>query len=909
MIFKELMGSGILADIGYDLTQSGNDLVITKAGSDIASSNKVIIKDFPFSKDKAFGITLGKVRDGSDLVTKTFTNPYFPEDWIFPTKDGKGFFGIGYGTDTTFGPDKIIMFVAKFDELGNETGRQLFDYNLPSGQGRVQATDGNHILVVFNSRNTLNSIDYSTAGIALVDYSGNIAASQVVDSTDSTIAIKRSISGGSVLTKDDPNYYYYYYTTSREPQGDIIVVKLNKVTLEKEGDPIYYSLSQMGKMYEDYGTPIFTAFKPDFTLSDGTRITFKNSQYLTAEVPKYRDMRPDEITPNYDLASGSQSTNSQLSQQILTLGSDTTLEVAANPNSVAAILNLDPTTNPNSKLTFSNFDSSQVKAYATDSSQYSLDEILSGSAKTSDMQLVYGATSARRLSNSFSFEDISPFDISSTYYNDYYEGTSYGNYTDDSVVEDDDDELPDLISSPYTLLELPSNQTVILVGVNGTELAKSPHSFFLTSENITQSPTSQPSSRPSAEPSSLSLSSAQPSSQPSKQPSAIPTSEPTAQPSGQPTYLPTMTIGEIIMPTTKPSSQPSTQPTSQPSRQPFANPSVIPSYKPQAIPSFKPTSQPSSQPSAQPSIQPSAIPTGEPSSQPSIHPTYIPTIGEVIMPTTNPTSQPSAQPSTQPSDFPTGQPSTKPSRQPFANPSAIPSYKPQAIPSFKPTSQPSSEPTTQPTIQDTTNPSSQPTAKPSEQLNSDPTTQPSSNPTSFPTKSTRNPSSQPTHHPIAGDLEANPTSQPSGNPSLHPRQSPSFKPQAIPSFKPTQQPVEEIRSKSPTTAPTENLRTARPTTFNPVTTTPTIANTDLETGFVTKYPTSLPSPQFTQLRQGTNSSPNFMETPGGIGVAVGAALLLTAAGLRWLFRKGEPRVNPENANAVPVAQTRGGREN
>ena len=155
---------------------------------------------------------------------------------------------------------------------------------------------------------------------------------------------------------------------------------------------------------------------------------------------------------------------------------------------------------------------------------------------------------------------------------------------------------------------------------------------------------------------------------------------------------------------------------------------------------------------------------------------------------------------------------------------------------------------------------------------------------------------------------------------MHPSQSPSFKPQAIPSFKPTQQPAEQIRSKNPTTTPTENLRTARPTIANPATTTPTIANqvdtklptflpTDLETGFVTRYPTSFPSPQFTQLRQGSNSSPNFMETPGGIGVAVGAALLLTAAGLRWLFRKGEPRVNPENPYANPVAQTRGGREN
>ncbi len=431
---------------------------------------------------------------------------------------------------------------------------------------------------------------------------------------------------------------------------------------------------------------------------------------------------PSEITPNYDLASGSQATNSQLDKQILTLGEATTLEVAANPNSVAAILNLDPATNPNSRLTFSAFDSSQVTAYATDSSQYSFDDILSGSAKTSDMQLVYGAAPARRLTDSA--ENISPYfstlDVNSTY---YYDEFSYG--SDDSVVEDDD-ELPDLIPLPYTMLELPSNQTVVLVGVNGTELAKSPHSFFLTSENITQLPTSQPTSQPSA----------------------------------------------------------------------------------------------------------------QPSTHPSGHPTYLPTIGEVIMPTTKP--------------------------------------------------------------------SSQTTANPSQQLTSNPTSQPSSNPTSFPTKSTRNPSSQPTHHPIAGDLAVSPTSQPSGNPSLHPRQSPSFKPQAIPSFKPTQQPAEQIRSENPTT---ENLRTARPTTFDPITTIPTIANTDLETGFVTKYPTSLPSPQFTKLRQGANSSPNFMETPGGIGVAVGAALLLTAAGLRWLFRKGEPRVNPENANAVGVVQTRGGREN
>jgi len=75
----------------------------------------------------------------------------------------------------------------------------------------------------------------------------------------------------------------------------------------------------------------------------------------------------------------------------------------------------------------SNLDT-QVKDYATDSSQYSLDELLSGSSKTSDMQLVYGSNSqTRKLQSSESNFDYSSYrnlaakNDTGTYYNDCYD--------------------------------------------------------------------------------------------------------------------------------------------------------------------------------------------------------------------------------------------------------------------------------------------------------------------------------------------------------------------------------------------------------------------------------------------------------------------------------------------------------
>ena len=49
---------------GLELRKIGDDLIIVKAGGDISNPDSIItIKDFPFTQDRAFGISLGKVPD------------------------------------------------------------------------------------------------------------------------------------------------------------------------------------------------------------------------------------------------------------------------------------------------------------------------------------------------------------------------------------------------------------------------------------------------------------------------------------------------------------------------------------------------------------------------------------------------------------------------------------------------------------------------------------------------------------------------------------------------------------------------------------------------------------------------------------------------------------------------------
>ena len=62
------------------------------------------------------------------------------------------------------------------------------------------------------------------------------------------------------------------------------------------------------------------------------------------------------------------------------------------------------------------------------------------------------------------------------YYNDYYSADDdfyVSNSTATSVDTSNQNQ-------PFTVILLPNNQTVILVGVNATEVAKTPTTYFLT---------------------------------------------------------------------------------------------------------------------------------------------------------------------------------------------------------------------------------------------------------------------------------------------------------------------------------------------------------------------------------------------------------------------------------------------
>ncbi len=266
------------------------------------------------------------------------------------------------------------------------------------------------------------------------------------------------------------------------------------------------------------------------------------------------------------------------------------LSVVENPNSVLAIMGRDVNSNVNLRLPVSALEEVEIRSIKD--SECSIDSILSLDCQT--------LSSAGRRALEF----------------------AAGNSTDDYNYYTIGDDFVKQYGLQSTALMLQNSQSVVLVGVNGSEVAKNPQAFFSVQDLSAD----------------------------------LPTSLPTNQPSSKPSYHPT---AGILM-TDSPSSQPITQPSAQPSRKPFINPSAIPSYKPTEIPSFNPRSQPTSHPSQEPSAQLTSNPSGQPSSRP--------------------TSTPSSRPSHHPiaGDLETSNPSSRPS----INPSQSPSFKPQEIPNL-----------------------------------------------------------------------------------------------------------------------------------------------------------------------------------------------------------------------------------
>lgn len=128
-------------------------------------------------------------------------------------------------------------------------------------------------------------------------------------------------------------------------------------------------------------------------------------------------------------------------------------------------------------------------------------------------------------------------------------------------------------------------------------------------------------------------------------------------------------------------------------------------------------------------------------------------------------------------------------------------------------------------------------------------------------------------------------------PSINPSQSPSFKPQEIPSFKPSNK-IDE--SASPTSQPSKNLRSEVPSRIDSIfeSAKPTILGTAATTSLATfnsSFNQSLPQPP-----QNKASNISFIQKPEGIAVTVIGAAVLLGLGLKWIYSRGKPKIEPSS---------------
>ena len=542
---------------GFKLRKVGTDLEITNLAAEISSTStpRITVKNFPFTNEKgAFGITLGKKMDktaGLETSSKSLSDGFLLPNGANPSSVGTGkFFGmLRLGLSSPLSDS-----LATFDSFGNQLSAVNIDdefskYSssaVPEITGFKSAsqpfsyTAGGKKYYVYSvaGGKDVGEFSYSRVGALLTDSAGNILTSQVYDegTVSNAIGGGTSVYSYSIHNPQGKDGLYFLYQkrqgSARYGNDDlgIVVQKINPTTLEKIGDPIGYSSHNWAisgaAIYGNYDAS--TQDNPnDFTLASGTRIKINNGvadddgQYrttITSLVPKLRDLLPSEIVPNSDLAAGDQETDTALSRAILAFNDEelTSLKVNSNPNSKLALLGTSQ--NSNAKISLPVASNSQVQIYSVKSSDYSLDDLLDGKFNTAAATPI-DVSSARRRNRRLDATLDANGNVTNLFNSTAGNSTDDGfySYGDDATAVDDDLTTDDVTNDDvdlsdsdqlFTLLLLPNNQTIILPGVNATELAKTPQNYY--SMSLTPTPSLSPtSSKPSV---------------------AVPTRKPTTQP-------------------------------------------------------------------------------------------------------------------------------------------------------------------------------------------------------------------------------------------------------------------------------------------------------------------------------------------------------------------------------------------
>jgi hypothetical protein len=833
---------------GFDLKRNGTDLLVYYAGSDLSSdqTSVITIKDYNFDQDQAtFGFTLGKTLLGAgyDSKIETLTEERIYQGGpLIKSSDGESFYAL-LMQDTTGAIAGRRFVIGKIGSDGILTEQIDISSDFPITDATAPVlytnpTTGEESLAIpFTSTSSDGQFTQTKIGICVVNGDG-LQTSQVIESASS--ADSKILSRASFRTQPTGNHFEFTYRLRTGSSFSDLMQKVLLSDLEKDGTAT--ATDQTRVTFENPSSLEFA--------TSGNKVTL-SSQVLTVDLPKLRDQIGAEIFPNYVVSSGEYTASETAQKSVLSIDpsvqeEDLSVAVPYNHNSTLVLM-AEPAfqSGRNFTVKLPVDDLSEAFIYSTD---LTAEQIFDGEFTIPDRRVLTPSQKDAALAGK--------------------DGDLAMQAWQEAIGDDYTLDLRNISltegTQKSTVIVLPNNQKVVLVGSNATEIEKSLTSYFAVQDLIapTVSPSGQPSITPSTAPSSY------PSLDPSATPSVEPSSSPSATPAAAPSFIPTMSpnpdpSGEpSFLPSPLPTHEPSGQPTRAPmyTYNPSTHPSVVPIGHPSSLPTNTPTYYLTQNQSGQPTLiltrlpsgEPTSLPTVIPSAQPGAEPTYIPSNSPTTL---TPSSQPSFRPSlaqtNPPSSSPSVQPSAKkypsaaptsavsPSSEPTsgANPSSEPTKSAQTSqPSFKPINPPSSAPSFEPSAKrdpsaaptsavspsseptSGVNPSSAPTVAQTDQQSSSPSVQPSAkrDPSAAPT-SGLSPSSEPTSgvNPSSAPTKSAQTSQPSFKPINPPSSAPSFEPSAKrdPSAAPTSglSPSSEPTSgANPSSEPTKSVQTNQP---------------------------------------------------------------------------------------------------
>jgi murein DD-endopeptidase MepM/ murein hydrolase activator NlpD/GH24 family phage-related lysozyme (muramidase) len=507
----------------YNLARVGNDLEISKSGTSAAASSgsKLIIKNYPFSASKpAFGINLDLQVVGLGSPKSLSSEPYVSKVdlSLYASSDANGrFFLPAIISDATTGNSNYA--IRTYDANGAAVSTQLLtdivSYEVTPSKitsrslirtlptiPSCRLSDGSVAFIYAYNEYFLTPPNSFTQGnsfafLAKVDAKGKLISNRLVHQMTSDNRDSFDRQGFHIPSFISPNGMCFGTARSGNICGTLDADQLSFVSSHAEFN------------YDgDHQDNSFTTLTTGHKITSTYQVSGADNLQVKIASPIYAQTPSDQRVTNYDI-SGQYVVASGLKKEMLSVSREegTELQISENPNSYLAAVGFD--SNPLAKMSLPVSGNSQIKVYSVKSSDYSLDDLLDGKFNTlaATPINVSSARRRRRLDTPFN----------STAGNSTDDGFYY--YGDDETVVDDDLATDDVTNDDvdlsdsdqlFTLLILPNNQTIILVGVNATELAKSPQNYYSLSE--------------------LEVESASPSSQTTTSPVPNPTLKPTTQP-------------------------------------------------------------------------------------------------------------------------------------------------------------------------------------------------------------------------------------------------------------------------------------------------------------------------------------------------------------------------------------------